>query len=476
MFLALLVLLSIRIVGMQEVRIFKPGPVHLINKSEYSLDIEIRLAKNFGSSAQAQTLQPTQSLTVSSMRTITNTQEGTRAAQAQLEGAYEILIHLPKKLGQQEPLIFPLGQALDKIQECTRTKNTQEISALIAIAPKTGIGFSGTYTYYTLQVTFACGSYEPALEKEWQVMGPEGGIKEEINIEDMAMQPMLFEDIVALHPGWQEKEAREFYQSLLTKSNDEVKLFNEDFKKFRSQTAQENNSVKQKFIQIVELAKKNNFLSSNVLAENNKATDGFSQVVFDFNDGYIHFISSKYLQGPFNERRLRTYGDEKGSPLLAPIAYDLAKGYKIHLMPKDGWQSIVDVTDRLLALFTQDPELQKIVSEFKIRVAPVIAGPLKNKVIMPLIVIYVFTGRDDTQKVLNKLYPALKDIPGLAIPPRYNAIINDLIYVAQGNGEDKGGRFSKYYEQPRQTYYRSDFTGSKQDYHLKHPATGAAIK
>ena len=31
---------------------------------------------------------------------------------------------------------------------------------------------------------FSCGPYEPQLEKEWQVMGPEGGIKEEINLED----------------------------------------------------------------------------------------------------------------------------------------------------------------------------------------------------------------------------------------------------------------------------------------------------
>lgn len=476
MFVALLALIPSILVGMQEVRTFKAGPVHLINKNEYPLDIEIRQVKNYGQTARPQSLQPNQLLTVSSVRTISNAEDGKRAAQAQLEGVYEILIHLPKKLKQQEPLAFPIGQALDKIQECTRTKNTQEISALIAVTPKTGIGFTGTYTYYTLQVTFLCGPYEPLLEKEWQVMSPEGGIKEEINLEDMAMQPMLFEDIVALHPGWKEKEAREFYNSLLATSNEESKLFDTNFHNYRSKNTGEDNPLKQKFNQIVELTKKNNFLASNALVENNKVTDGSSSVVFDFNDGYIHFISSKYLKGPLNERRLRTYTDEGGSTILTTIAYDLAKGYKIHLMPKDGWQSIVDVTDRLLKLFTQDPELQKIVSEFKIRLAPLIAGPTKNKVIMPLIVIYTFTGREDTQKVLNTLYQGLKDIPGLGIPPRYNASINDLIYIAQGSGEDKGGRFSKYYEQPRQIYYRPDFTGTKQDYHLKHPATGVELK
>jgi hypothetical protein len=462
--------------AMQEVRTFKAGPVRLINKSEHQLGVEVRLAKNYGTAVPPQTVNPNQSLTISSLKAITNPQEGHRAMQAQDEGAYEILVHVPKKLGQQQPLAFPIGKALDKIQECTRTKNTQEISALIAITPKTGVGFTGMYTYYSLQVTFVCGSYEPALEKEWQVMGPEGGIKEEINLEDIGMQPMLFEDIVTLHPGWQEKQAREFYQSLVTTSQNEAKIFDEDFRNFAGKTPQENNSLKQRFNQVVALAKKNNFLESTARIENNTATDTTSSVIFDFSDGYIHFISSKYLKGPRNERRLRTYVEQGGSPILQTIGYDLAKGYKIHLMPKQGWQPLLDVTDRLLTLFTQNPELQNIVSEFKIRLAPVVAGPTKNKVIMPIIVIYIFTGKDDTQKVLNILYESLKDIPGLGIPPRYNAIINDLIYVAQGSGEDKGGRFSKYYEQPRQAYYRSDITGSPQDYHLKHPATGAEVK
>lgn len=474
----LLIVVPCSIWAMQEVRSFKAGPLHLINKSGQPLEIEVRLAKNYGTPAQRQLLQPNQSLTVSSLTLISDAQQGKNAIQAQREGAYEIFIHLPKKFNTNEPLKFPLALALDKIQECTRSKKQQEISALVSISPKSGLGLTGIYSYYVLDVTFTCGNYEPKLEKEWQVIDALGGIKEtEINLGDTAMQPMLFEDIVALHPGWKETHAREFYNSLIASSGQEAKQFDQDFQNFRSKIPRDDNDLQQKFKKVVELAKRNNFLSPGASIENNKASDGTSTVVFDFNDGYIHFISSAYLKGPINERRLRTYATIETSPaIFKTIAYDLAKAYKVHLMPKNDWGSLLAVTNRLLALIVQDPELQKIVSEFKIRLAPLLAGPANNKVIMPIVVIYTFGGKEDAQKLLGKIYHGLKDLPGLGIPPRYNASINDLIYVAQGSGEDKGGKFAHYYEQPRQIYYRADITGSNTDYHLKNPATGAELQ
>ncbi len=101
--------------AMQQVRTFKAGPLHLINKNDYPLEIEIRLAKNFGNPGKRQALQPNQSITIPSLRAIINTQESERAAQMHDEGAYEILIYLPTQLGHKEALKFPITQALDKI-------------------------------------------------------------------------------------------------------------------------------------------------------------------------------------------------------------------------------------------------------------------------------------------------------------------------------------------------------------------------
>ena len=64
----------------------------------------------------------------------------------------------------------------------------------------------------------------------------------------------------------------------------------------------------------------------------------------------------------------------------------------------------------------------------------------------------------------------------LVFPPRYNAVVNNLIFVAQGNGEEKGEKRAQYYEEPRQVYYRKDFTGTVENYHLKHPKTGQDLE
>lgn len=460
-----------------EAKIFKAGPLHLINNTPYPLLIETHCIG--GKFEKPQMLMPKKTFTIPSIRLVLTEQEAKQIARSEgeNESVYKILIRLSPAL-QKTALTFPLDLAIDKIIECTQSKKTQEITALIDIDAKTALGLTGLYTYYTLKKpTIFCGKYEIELEKDWQAMGHSGEIIQEINIEDITEQPLLFKDIIALHPGWDLKKAENFYKNLLLESDQAVETFIENRKEFKDGKPQESNILKNKFNQLVEIAKKTNFLKPETKVENSRASNGTSKAIFNFNDSYVYFNSRKFAKVPdpiktLSEDYLNAI-DEYNAQL---IAQDLVKAYKIHLMPENNWESIKDVTERLLSLLATDAELQKIVSNVKVRLAPLIIGSANNKIIMPLIVIYVFNGKDATQIALNKIYNHLKGIPGLGIPPRYNVAVNNLIYVSQGNGQEKGGKFSLYYEQPKQAYYRDNITGSKQDYHLKHPETGVGLK
>jgi hypothetical protein len=476
LFLTILTLIPGLTSAMEIVPTFKAGPLHIVNNSKYTITIEAH--RIGGILEKPNLLTPKKMFTVPSIRFVQTEQEAKKIArnEGKSESVYKILIHLPPHL-QKQPLTFPLDLAIDKIIECTQSKKTQEITALIDIDAKTSIGLTGLYTYYTLKrPDFYCGKYETQLEKEWQAMGQWGGIIEAVNLEDIAPQPMLFDDIVSSHPGWDLKKADEFYKNLIGQSDQEFKIFNNDRESFKNGNPTPTNTLKNKFNQLVQVAKKTNFLKSDAKVENDSAANGISKVSFNFNDSYVHFMSEKFSKPPELIKRLsQDYLNAWDEYNAQTIAQDLVNAYKIHLMPEYNWESIKDATERLLTLLSVDPELQNIISGFKVRLAPLIVGPETNKIIMPIIAIYIFKGKDATQIALNKIYNYFKGVSGLGLPPRYNAAINNLIYVSQGNGEDKGGKFSLYYEQPRQVYYRDNITGGKQDYHLKHPETGVEL-
>ena len=136
----------------------------------------------------------------------------------------------------------------------------------------------------------------------------------------------------------------------------------------------------------------------------------------------------------------------------------------------------VDAIDQIKILLQMDkaiktdPELSSLITVFKILVHPYRQGD----VIFPKVVIYAF-GKENTQRILNGIYQQFKDVPGLGFEPRYNAKVNDLIWVAQGDGDNKVDRYEAYYEMPGRVYYRPDITGKPQNYHLLHPETGKEI-
>ncbi len=150
----------------------------------------------------------------------------------------------------------------------------------------------------------------------------------------------------------------------------------------------------------------------------------------------------------------------------------LVKNYKIHLMPKG---SCIEDFDELIQLIKDDKELGAAIVTFKIAYIfeddETIANNFnKGKEIFPKIVIYAAAGKKNAQLVLNKIYNAFKHKEGLNIPPRYNQKVTSYIYYAQGNGDDKiDDEYKSFFEQPHMVHYKSDITGTVEDYNLNIP-------
>lgn len=139
--------------------------------------------------------------------------------------------------------------------------------------------------------------------------------------------------------------------------------------------------------------------------------------------------------------------------------------YKIHLMPYD--HDLVSLAYLLSGIIQEDPDLYNNIISYKFHLLR-----HTSSYETPRVVIYI-NGKETAQKVLNILFTKLADIPGSRYPARYSAYVTDLIWVAQSHSEYKRDPSKKdNYEEPYLIYYRNDITGKKEDYHLKHPATG----
>lgn len=177
----------------------------------------------------------------------------------------------------------------------------------------------------------------------------------------------------------------------------------------------------------------------------------------------------------------------------------LVSNYKIHLMPKGNRYNVLI---KLLQLIKENGEVQKLIATFKFRVGSTLVlgkrdieqiadrtgarrEDLPNELEIsipadtPLVVIYPASGQSNAQRLLEILYEAFNGVPGTGQVPRFNEQITDLLYVAQGNGDDKEQVtlpasnprarpwWIHYYEQPFMVYYAADITGKQVDYHLK---------
>jgi hypothetical protein len=95
---------------------------------------------------------------------------------------------------------------------------------------------------------------------------------------------------------------------------------------------------------------------------------------------------------------------------------------------------------------------------------------------MANIVIYAASGKENAQKLLNKIYAIFKYQEGLNINPRWNEKVTSLIYFAQGDGDAKKLKENaKFFESGDEygngkVYFNPTVTGVYQDYHLINPA------
>lgn len=146
------------------------------------------------------------------------------------------------------------------------------------------------------------------------------------------------------------------------------------------------------------------------------------------------------------------------------------QNYKIHLMPKSEDMPLILV--RLLEEIKKNASFASSLDTFKIKTAFERQVDSQGNV-MPLVVIYPKSGKQNAQVALNTIYNLFKDMHGLDKVPRYNQKVTDLIYYAQGDADYKNkAELKDYFEQPGMIHYKSDFVvpGHPEDYKLMLPA------
>ncbi len=181
----------------------------------------------------------------------------------------------------------------------------------------------------------------------------------------------------------------------------------------------------------------------------------------------------------------RHYSPQDDVEVTRELLRQLVKEYKIHLMPKD--EDLSKVAVMLLKELETNPLLQNLVGGIKIKAMTTQCEQLKKEMAikemkeaqkkdwretdyhnLPRIVIYVGGGREAAQRVLNEIYRIFKNVEGMNRGPGFNQRITSLIYVSQGNRDDKIKNLWIFFE-PNLIYYRANVTGIFENYHLTIP-------
>jgi hypothetical protein len=114
----------------------------------------------------------------------------------------------------------------------------------------------------------------------------------------------------------------------------------------------------------------------------------------------------------------------------------LGEEFKIHLMPKPEYQ--IPVLRELIKLLSNDKEFNSHVTAWK---AIIPYSRVIDEMKLPSIVIYPVWGTGSAQLVISKIIEHFSvydaDVIGLNITPRFNYKYNELIYWANGAGDQK---------------------------------------
>lgn len=159
-----------------------------------------------------------------------------------------------------------------------------------------------------------------------------------------------------------------------------------------------------------------------------------------------------------------------GDPITADGVNTVAGCYKIHLMPKD--EDVDEVLLRIFDAVEKNDDLRTNICSMKICYD---ALEILEQRHFPIIVIYVEIGKNAAQYVLNAMYNLFKDFAhkGAGWAPQYNYRVNDFLFFAQGDRDNKNNdSYQSLFEQPDMIYYRSDLGGTQHNFYLTNPATG----
>lgn len=160
---------------------------------------------------------------------------------------------------------------------------------------------------------------------------------------------------------------------------------------------------------------------------------------------------------------------------------NLASRYKIHLMPEHN-----DVADIIYTLMqaqlkkyniyqTNDTNLGGLIQQFKVMYANQWKETSEQNNQLPYIVIYPGDGKVVAQALLDRLYVLLEKFKGINIAPRFNAKVNDLIWIAQSDSDHKKTLkeseqfknkiepYYRFFELPNMVYYSSYFPTTGQE-------------
>jgi hypothetical protein len=178
---------------------------------------------------------------------------------------------------------------------------------------------------------------------------------------------------------------------------------------------------------------------------------------------YEHALEKKFFKGIHNDAPFKE---------ISPRS---AENYKIHLMPKK--EDLCKTINLLLNATKNDPELQNLINQIKaIDDFDTYINNPQADASYACIVIYPASGKQNAQRLLDKLYSMFKDQEGLNVTPRWNEKVTSLIYFAQGNADEKKLKeFQKFFEPGDdqgngRVYFKADATGVIEDYHLINPA------
>ena len=146
-------------------------------------------------------------------------------------------------------------------------------------------------------------------------------------------------------------------------------------------------------------------------------------------------------------------------------------------MPQD--DQIEMVLKRLINELSINNEFQKLIDQFKVYKdfeKTYEQAKRGQSEVIPRMVIYPVSGKKNTQNALNIIYQLFKDTKGLDIYPRFNAKVTSLIYVAQGDADNKTWHHEEWYEQPKMIYYNLQIPPEDgKNHYLRHPETGEPL-